>query len=420
MHQADVIRRLRTRMRELHGIGRESVRVLRAPYRVCPLGAHIDHQLGTVTAMAVSEGVYLAYVPSGGTRVSLSSLNYDGQAQFDLNDVRAATAGDWGNYARGAVRALQQRYSLTQGILGVTWGEWGGGGLSSSAAIGLAYLMALEEANQLEAPRAQNIWLDQAIENQYLRLNNGILDQTAILYSRKNHLTVIDCRACGSEPAGTETQKLPNGVRLIGQSSGMPPFVFLVVFSGITEAVTSTPYNLRVRECAAAARELLDGAGRSGTPALLGLVTEDEYRSLKHRLSGPPAKRAAHFFGEIARVRKGITAWQEADLEAFGQAINESGLSSIENYECGCAPLIDLCRILRETPAVYGARFSGAGFRGCCVAMADPNIVGEAVPRILEQYTRLHPKLGPAARALICQSADHAGAIAPISDDSPL
>ena len=109
---------------------------------------------------------------------------------------------------------------------------------------------------------------------------------------------------------------------------------------------------------------LLEAAGRSDCAPLLGNVTHEEYAAYRFRLWGPPALRARHFFSESKRVRMGVDAWRRGDLETFGRLMAESGRSSIENYECGSRPLIDLYNILIHTEGVYGARFSGAGFRG--------------------------------------------------------
>ena len=96
-------------LRELaarYGVAPASARVVFAPYRICPLGAHIDHQSGPVTAMAIDRGALLAYAPSKNCEVRLSSLEFAGEVRFELNRPGAPLPGDWGNYARGAVQAL--------------------------------------------------------------------------------------------------------------------------------------------------------------------------------------------------------------------------------------------------------------------------------------------------------------------------
>jgi galactokinase len=100
-----------------HGAAPERVRVVRSPYRVCPLGAHIDHQLGPVTAMAIDQSVFLAYAPSDSPFVRLGSLDFPGTVEFTLDDVPGRRADDWGNFPRGAARALQVLVG-TEGVYG--------------------------------------------------------------------------------------------------------------------------------------------------------------------------------------------------------------------------------------------------------------------------------------------------------------
>ena len=218
MQDDGTVEKLRDQVIQRYGAAEEDVRVVLSPYRICPLGAHVDHQLGQVTAMALDQGVALAYAPSGEPRVRLCSFDFPGEVEFSLEEVPERQDGDWGNYARGAVKALQEEYALGSGIVGVTAGRLGEGGLSSSAAVGVAYLLALEEVNGLRVSPQENIALDQAIENGYLGLRNGILDQSAILLSRQGFLTHIDCRSATHE--------------LIRRAASMPPFAVLIAFSG--------------------------------------------------------------------------------------------------------------------------------------------------------------------------------------------
>ena len=390
-----MIDHLKTEMNCRFGVAPADVRVVQSPYRICPLGAHIDHQLGQVTAMAIDQAVYLAFAPSGDGNTYLQSLTFEGEVSFSLDDVPDKIEGDWGNFPRGAVRALQQEgHNLTRGITGLTAGRMNEGGLSSSAAIGVAYLLAYEYANDLSLSPADNIRLDQAIENGYLGLKNGILDQSAILLSQKGFLTVINCASASHE--------------LIPRSSAMPDFDILIAQSGLREALVSTGYNARVDECARAARILLNAVGRSNRGPLLGNIAFEEYKMHKHLLSGAPAKRARHFFMESERVRLGIDAWRAGDLKTFGRLIAESGRSSIENYECGSKPLVDLYHILIDTDGVYGARFSGAGFRGCCVALVNPQKSSAAIEQIQVAYRTKHPDLSKNAPVFICQPDDGA------------
>ena len=156
--------KLKSEVESRYGADRDTIRVVRAPYRICPLGAHIDHQLGPVTAMAIDRAAYLAFAPSGSEQVRLASQMLDGEVCFSVNAVPSYQPGTWANYACGAVNALASSHTVNEGIVGVTAGEITEGGLSSSAAIGIAYLLAFESVNNLDVTREQNIELDRLIE----------------------------------------------------------------------------------------------------------------------------------------------------------------------------------------------------------------------------------------------------------------
>ncbi|KAK1323363.1 Galacturonokinase [Acorus calamus] len=275
------IHRVRKGVAEMSGVDAGEVRVVVSPYRICPLGAHIDHQGGTVAAMTINKGILLGFVPSG-----------DGQ-----------------------------------GIIGFICGsdDLDSSGLSSSAAVGISYLLALESANKLTMTPTENIELDRVIENEYLGVRNGILDQSAILLSSHGCLTRMNCK---------------------------------------------------------------------------GILQPDQ------------ARRAEHYFSENRRVIEGLNAWASGDLQEFGRLISASGLSSIQNYECGCEPLIQLYEVLMKAPGVLGARFSGAGFRGCCIAFVDADLVTDATTFVKHEYQKLQPKLSSQLKngmaVLICEAGDSA------------
>jgi galacturonokinase len=384
---------LRAEVVHRFGAPAADVRVVRAPYRVCLLGAHIDHQLGPVTAMALDRSVLLAYAPSPAPEVRADSLDFPGGVRFRLDDV-PPRRGDWGDLPRGAALALRGAYHLDRGLVGVVSGGLHGGGVSSSAAVGVAFLLALEDANGLAVTPGENIELDRRVENDYLGLRNGILDQAAVLLSRRGRLTRIDCRTGLHES--------------IPAAPGAPRFRIVLAFSGLRQALVGTDYNRRVRECSEAARVLLAAAGRGDGRGVLGDVAAAEYAAFGGRLRGAPARRAAHYFSEVDRVARGVAAWRGGDLSAFGALMTASGESSILNYECGSPPLVDLYRALAEAPGVYGARFSGAGFRGCCVALVEPDAVDDVAGRVAAEYARRYPALARSASVVVCETDDGA------------
>ncbi len=376
--EAEQIADLVERLKRNFAVDAADIRIVKAPLRISPLGAHIDHQLGLVTGMTIDQAVLMAFAPNAKRRVEIESLNFERPVAFELDKVSPYQKGDWGNYIRGAALALQQRHQLERGLVGVVGGDMPIGGLSSSAAVTIAYLLALETVNQLSVLPEENISLVRFTENQYIGLNNGILDQSVILFSRPEHLTLID-------PQSVKIENIPSGVK-------RDDFDVLVVYSGVTHVLVGTDYNNRVAECQEAAQLLLNYAGEAAKDnPRLRHVAPQLFDTEGHRLPFPLKKRAAHYFGEMQRVSEGVSAWQKGDLLRFGELMNESGESSIKYYESGSPQLITLYEILRDTPGVYGARFSGAGFRGSCIALIDPSARASIAEAVHRRYPATHP-----------------------------
>jgi len=191
------------------------------------------------------------------------------------------------------------------------------------------------------------------------------------------------------------------------------PFAVVLAFSGIRKPLTRTGYNDRVDECQRAARLLLDASGR-GVPRdvtpLLHMVTREEWTAARDAmemtseeiLPANLARRARHFFEENQRVANGVRAWRDGDVASFGALVNASGASSVENYECGCEQITALWKIAKNVAGVFGARFSGAGFRGCVVALCEPGRAAmDAAESIAGEYARLYPDLAADAPVIV-------------------
>ena len=148
-----------------------------APYRVCPLGAHVDHQHGLVTGFAIDKGVDLWFNVNADGMVHLESRTFEGKVDFDINAPSQVREHHWGDYARGAKYALNKRFELTHGISGVIQGSLPVGGLSSSAAVLIAYVMALAKANDITLQPFEMVKIASEAEREYIGLNNGLLDQ---------------------------------------------------------------------------------------------------------------------------------------------------------------------------------------------------------------------------------------------------
>ncbi len=374
---------------------REPSDVAFCPYRVCPIGAHSDHQLGKITGFAIDKGIHIAYGAKQNGVVELTSLQFDKRAQFVVNQVPEEKQNDWADYLRGAALILGQKYRLKIGFCGVIEGSLPIGGLSSSAAVTIAFLKALCKVNGITLSEQEIILTAKAAENKYVGVSCGKLDQSCEVLSKKNHLLYLDTK--------------DDSYELIPQNPDMKPYEFAVFFSGIERTLAGSKFNMRVDECKSAAYALMGFSGMEYgkyEDAYLRNVPREIYEQYKGKLPANWAKRAEHWYTEFERVEKGAEAWRRGDLDEYGHLSFESGHSSIYNYETGSPELKELYEIMTRTDGIYGGRFSGAGFKGCCLAIIDPKYRESIKEKVTKEYLKAFPALEGKFSVHFCNSAD--------------
>ncbi|MGI6313913.1 MAG: galactokinase family protein [Candidatus Cryptobacteroides sp.] len=354
---------------------------IHSPYRVCPIGAHVDHQRGLVTGFAFDKGVDLEFDIAPDSMVTIHGETFTGTVSFDISKPAPVKQGNWGDYARGAKYALQKRFKLKKGITGSIRGSLPVGGLSSSAAVLIAYVMAFAKANNVILQPMELALIASEAEREYIGLNNGLLDQACIALGKKDHLLMLDCES--------------NNYRLIPRNPSMPEFKLGIIFSGLTRSLMQSDYNLRVAECKTAAwnvQAYYDEPLKEQKLTFLRDVDKAKFEKVKDKMPPRFARRAEHFYSEYKRVREAVSAWEMGDLEWFGKLSFESCESSIHNYECGSPELIEIYKAMRETDGIYGGRFSGAGFKGACIAICNPAKLDEIRESITQKYLARFPQ----------------------------
>lgn len=352
-----------------------------SPYRVCPLGAHVDHQHGLVSGFAIDKGVDLWFDVTTDGSVDLTSRSFPGEVHLRIDDRTRVKEGNWGDYVRGAKYALGKRFELKNGINGEIAGSLPVGGLSSSAAVLIAYVMAFAKANNITLTKMEVIKIASEAEREYIGLNNGILDQACIALGEKGKLLFLD----------TATEQY----RLIEPGEDLANYEIAIIFSGLTRSLVNSDYNLRVSECKTAAwcmQAYKDQPIKAFDQTFLRDVPHEMYEETKDRMPARFARRAEHFYSEYKRVRKGVTAWETGNMELFGQLIKQSCESSIHNYECGSPELIKIYDCLKNLEGVYGGRFSGAGFKGAVIALVNPESKQSVEESITREYLAEYPE----------------------------
>lgn len=374
--------------------GREPEGIAFTPYRICPIGAHSDHNLGKITGLAIDRGIHLAYGAKANGIVELCSLQFPKRAQWFIQSV-PSRQGDWADYLRGAVWALQKRRRLSVGLCGVIEGTLPIGGLSSSAAVTIAFLTALCRVNGVSLSPAELIETALDAERNYVGLQVGKLDQSCEVLCRKDHLLYLDTRDGSFE-------RIPAGEH-------MPPWEIMIFFSGLEHSLKGSLYNTRVDELKAGVYALRAFAGMESIPfadAVARDVPRQVFESFKHRLPESWRLRCEHWYSELSRVEAGAEAWRKGDLNEYGSLCFASGWSSIHNWQSGAPEQIRLYEIMRETDGIYGGRFSGAGFKGCCMALVDPAFAEEIEEKVSRAYLADFPHLAGKYGVFRCRSAD--------------
>ena len=345
-----------------------------SPYRICPIGAHIDHQGGAVSGRTINIGTTLEYEPLASNEIQIASDQF-GETKFLAGEL---DVNHWARYAQAAARVLK----IKRGMKAHVNGSLIGSGLSSSASVGLAFLKALADVNNIELSNEELVQLEYRLEHDELGLQIGLLDPLTIVNGRKDALLFMNT-------VTASVSSIPDP---------LPSFAWIVAYSGVSRELTKSGFNVRVDECHQAAEALLPNA------KILSDVPREIFEDRKLRLPENLRKRATHFFTEVDRVQQGAKAWQEANLELFGQLMNQSCASSINNYESGSDILVELRELVSSMDGVYGSRFSGGGYGGCVVALAHRPSTENICASISEKFSVRHPELKP--QAFVAETAD--------------
>ncbi len=384
------------RFQEIYGRSPEGLSF--SPYRICPIGAHSDHNLGKITGLAIDKGIHIAFRPKQNGVIEMSSLQFSKRAQWHIKEIGGKT-GDWADYLRGATWALAKEHTLSVGLCGVIEGSLPIGGLSSSAAVILAFLDALAKVNQIRLGDQELINIAFDAEKNYVGVNVGTLDQSCEVLSRANHLLYLDCR--------------DNRYELIPENPAMKPYAIAIFFSGLEHSLAGSKYNMRVDELRAGVYALQAFSGYDYgkfSQANARDVAYSVYQAYRDKLPVSWARRCEHWYTEFQRVEAGAEAWRRGDIEEYGRLSFESGWSSIHNWESGAPEQIKLYEIMRATPGIYGGRFSGAGFKGCCMALIQPDKAEDIASSVEKRYLAAYPEMKGKYSFHLCKSADGIGA----------
>ena len=348
-----------------------------APGRVNLIGEHTDYNDGFVFPAAIDRGLRIAAKITDGESQVFSEQLGDGQS-FDTAAVQPGLES-WSKYAAGMAWALREH--RLPNILAVIDSDIPiGSGVSSSAAIEMAFGVVWNHFAQLNLPAAQLAKLGQVCENQFVGVNTGIMDQMAVALGRNGMAMFLDTRSLAIEYA-----PIPDDLSIVLLDTKKP------------RALEASAYNERREQCEEAAKILEVHKLRDATMAQLdrrsGVMSNVVYR------------RARHVISENERCIRFKKALDERNYRLIGDLMKGSHESLRLDYEVTGRELDAMASAAWQAPGCVGARMTGAGFGGACVALARKDEVEAFIDGALKGYAAA---MGVKGEAMVCQAADGA------------
>ncbi|MBS1724257.1 MAG: galactokinase [Armatimonadetes bacterium] len=359
--------------------GRPPEWIAHGPGRVNLIGEHTDYNDGFVFPAAIDYGVTVLAAAAPQSRL-WSGVRGEGES-FDADIVSPPLLNGWARYPAGVAAELRESGSLPNFDFLVESNLPTGSGLSSSAAIELAFATLWNGSAGLGLTNKELALLCQRAENVHVGLACGIMDQMASAMGREGAAMFLDTRSLEIQYAS-----IPDGLKIV------------VCDTGKKRELTSSAYNERRAQCAEAARIL--GVRSLRDASLIGL------ESNKPKLDDVIYRRALHVLTENERCGAFRTALEQGEASLLGNLLAASHESLRNNYEVSCIELDNMVRAAKESPGCIGARMTGAGFGGACVALVEEQMVDGFVAQAQVRYQDSVPGLTPTF--LVCQAANGA------------
>jgi len=348
----------------------------RAPGRVNIIGEHTDYNDDYVLPIAIDRDIVVAFRANGSGQVNLHAVNLDDDASFALVDPKAQPEHPWMVYPLGIAKILQEKGIELPGLDAVFHGTVPtGGGLSSSAALTVAFCMAYCHAAAVELPTREMALLCQQTEHRFCGVMCGIMDQFVSLHAQRGKAVYLDCRDLRHE--------------LLPCAFGDAKFV--VCDTRVKHELASSEYNKRRAQCEEAVHVLAEFLADVRS---LRDVNVQQFRTFQERIPSPMRERARHVITETQRVVAARQALLQHNPMELGILMDVSHDSLDADYEVTSPELNLLVSLARDCKGVYGSRMTGGGFGGCTVSLVGSQHLEafcESVAKGYRERTSLEP-----------------------------
>lgn len=317
-----------------------------APGRVNIIGEHIDYNGGLVLPAAINYGIYLAFQKRQDNIISLYSKGFNAKTinkrvgEYDFDNVNS-----WVNYPIGVLQELKNiGLNINCGFNAYVVSNIPGSGLSSSAALELAFLIALRNEYNFNLSRVDMAKIAQRVENNFLHLNCGIMDQFASALGKKNKAILLNC----------------NSLKYQYIDINIDPYSFLITNSNVPHHLNQSHYNERFQECKEALKILKTKTDIDN----LADLSKNDFEKYAYLLNDTLQKRVSHIVNEQYRVKECVNSLKEKNIDMFASCINESGQSLKNNYCCTCPEIDLLVETSRRNKYTIASRMIGGGWGG--------------------------------------------------------
>lgn len=368
--------------------GSDGERAFFSPGRINLIGEHTDYNGGKVFPCAITMGTYAVVSLRDDFIVQAYSANFpdDGILSFSLQNIGYVKADKWTNYLKGMIQYIQQSYGqLPNGFdIYINGNIPNGASLSSSASLEVLTGVAVRESFELDISQLDLVKLGMKTENEFMGLNSGILDQFAVGMAQKEHAMLLDTNTLEYEQIPVE----------------LPDHKILIMNSMTRRELVDSEYNLRRQQCEEALEKLQTVVNVSS----LGELSEKAFEENKFIINDDVLeRRAKHAVYENVRTEQAAEALKAGDLNTFGQLMNESHTSLHEDYEVTVKETDLLVKLAWKQKGVVGARMTGGGFGGCCIAIVENNAVDSFINQVGKEYEK---EIGHSAEFYIAETAD--------------
>ena len=337
--------------------GRKPVATAKVYGRVNLIGEHTDYNGGAVLPAAITRSIHVGVAPNDSHLVAIKSARFEHKHERLLGDPKR---GDWTDYAMGAISKAEELGWLSGGIdLFIESDVPDGAGVSSSAALITAILRASAETSGTKTDPVEVAKHARAVENDYIGMPCGIMDQMAVGLCEPGAALALDCNTLDYEVV-----EIPDD------------WSFITLHSGVRRELADGRYKARFEECAQAAESL-------GVEELC--LLDRSQRSSIDALPENLRKRARHVTREHDRVLGATAAMKTTDLDSFARLMSESHKSYSDDFEAS-TPVIDALVQDAVTSGAKSARLTGGGFGGCIVVLIERSKEAQWLEEFLERH----------------------------------